>query len=107
MTKNPFYNAIAASVYIILVVSLLTITSEFSNSIAGGSGEDSFLAPIMMISLLTLSVAVMGYIFGYQPIMLYLDGKKEQAVKLFLQTVGIFGGITFLIFILYLTGILS
>ena len=101
MTKNPFYNALAASIYIAVVVLLMTFATETENT------PDSFLAPLMMISLFTLSAAVMGYIFGYQPLQLFLDGKKEKAVKLFLQTVGIFGCITLTMFILSLTGILS
>jgi hypothetical protein len=99
MTKNPFYNAISAIAYIALVVLLLTFMETVT------SGPDTFLAPIMMISLFTLSAAVMGYIFVYQPLRMYLEGEKEKAVQLFLQTVGIFGGITILLFVLYLTGI--
>lgn len=101
MSKNPFLNAFAASIYIVLVVLLMTFATSTEVP------ANSFIAPLMMISLFTLSTAVMGYIFGYQPLQLYLDGKKKRAVKLFLQTVGIFGGITLLLFILSLTGILS
>lgn len=63
-------------------------------------GEDTLMAPIAAISLLTLSAAVMAYLFCFQPIQLYLDGKKKQGIKLFLSTMGIFGGITILILIL-------
>lgn len=101
MTKNPFYNAISASIYIVLVVLLMNFVSK---------GEDpsaAIIAPIMMISLFTLSAAVMAYIFLYQPIMLYLDNKKEKAVKLFVQTVGIFASLTLIPFILYIAGIFS
>ena len=101
MTKNPFYNALIAFSYIVLVVFLMNLISQSQPS------ANSFLAPIMIISLFTLSAAVMAYIFGYQPVMLYLDNKKERAVKLFLQTVGIFACLTFIPFILFLTGILS
>lgn len=101
MSKNPLYNAISATVYIGLVVLLLTFMQTVT------SGPDNFLAPIMMISLFTLSAAVMGYIFVYQPLRMYLEGEQEKAVKLFLQTVGIFGGITILLFVIYLTGIIQ
>lgn len=101
MSKNPLYNAISAIVYIALVVLLLTFMETRDTDSA------SFVIPIMMISLFTLSTAVMGYIFGYQPLRMYLEGEKENAFKLFLQTVGIFGGITLLLFLIYLTGILS
>ena len=101
MTKNPLYNALSAFIYIVLVVLLMT----YSGNIDSPSNE--ILAPIMMLSLFTLSAAVMGFIFGYQPVMLYLDNKKEEAVKLFIRTVAIFALLTLIPFVIYLTGILS
>ena|SRR3989344_9557354 len=89
MSKNPILNALAAEVYIILLVLLM----NFGIKMAGQ--QNSLIVPIAMISLFTLSTAVMGYLFCYQPIQLYFDGKKKQAVKLFLQTTCIFGGLTF------------
>lgn len=105
MTKNPVLNSFAATIYIVLVVSLLNFTTM--NESTPDSDSASIIIPIMMLSLFTLSAAVMAYIFGYQPLMLYLDGKKEQGVKLFLQTLGIFACITLLGFALFLTGIFS
>lgn len=95
MTKNPFYNALAALVYILAIVLGMTAMSGIQNSV------NEFVMPLIMLSLLTLSVAVMAFIFGYQPLTLFLDGKKEKAVKLFLKTVVIFGGITFGIILIY------
>jgi hypothetical protein len=43
-----------------------------------------------MLSLLVLSVALMAYLFFYQPVLMLIEGQKQKAVKLFLQTVGIF-----------------
>jgi hypothetical protein len=62
---------------------------------------NDFIMPIIMLSLLVLSVAVMAYIFGYQPLVLFLDNKKKEAISLFLKTVGIFGGITLGVILLY------
>jgi hypothetical protein len=85
MSPNPLYNALAAVVYIVGIVSLITFV------IAPGDGpEPSVLIPMMMLSLLVLSVAVMAYLFFYQPIIMLLDGKRQEAVKFFLNTVGIF-----------------
>lgn len=55
---------------------------------------DTFFAPIVMLSLLTLSVAVMAFLFFYQPLNLLIDGKKKEAVNLFVKTVGIFAALT-------------
>ncbi|KKT62266.1 MAG: hypothetical protein UW88_C0001G0123 [Candidatus Collierbacteria bacterium GW2011_GWD2_45_10] len=67
---------------------------------------DTFFAPIVFLSLLTLSVAVMAFLFFYQPLMLFLEGKKKEAVNLFLKTVGIFATITIVALILLFTGLI-
>lgn len=98
MTKNPVYNALAATLYITLVGLFMS----WGTSIA--PKEDTFLAPIAVMSLFTVSAAVMGYVFCYEPLQLYFDGKKKQAVRLFLQTVAIFGVITIALLALMFTG---
>ena len=100
MTKNPFYNALAALVYIIAIVLGITYMPSIETDI------NNLIMPIIMLSLLTLSVAVMAYIFGYQPLVLFLDNKKKEGVNLFLKTIGIFGGITLAIVIIYLIFVL-
>jgi len=47
-----------------------------------------------VLFVLTLSVAVMGFLFFYQPLLLITEGKQTQAVNLFAKTVGIFAAIT-------------
>ena len=78
---------------------------RFATSLAGK--PDTTLAPMAMISLFTLSAAIMGYIFGYTPFQLYFDGKRKEAVKLFLQTVATFGSITLFILILLFSGLIN
>jgi len=41
-----------------------------------------------MLSVLTLSVAVMAFLFFYQPLQLFIGDKKKDAVNLFIKTVG-------------------
>ncbi len=101
MSKNPFYNALAAVTYITLVVSVMNFVSGNENI------ESTLLMPIMILSLFTLSVAVMGYVFFYQPVRLFLDGKKEEAVSLFTKTLAIFSVIPFSIALFYFLKILS
>lgn len=101
MTKNPFINAFAAIVYIVLVASVMFYGTKNLGP------ANSIIAPIAIVSLFTLSAAVMGYIFLYQPGMLYFDNKKKQAVALFLQTVGVFGGITVIFLFVLFTGVFS
>lgn len=94
MTKNPFINAAAASIYIVVVATLMSNANKLFGP------KDTLLTPIAVLSLFTLSAAVMGYVFLYQPLLLFLDGKKKNAINLFLQTVAAFAGITVVIFIL-------
>ncbi|OGE14212.1 hypothetical protein A3F00_00905 [Candidatus Daviesbacteria bacterium RIFCSPHIGHO2_12_FULL_37_11] len=101
MTKNPFINALAATLYITLIASVMFYGMRRTGS------ADTIIIPIVMLSLFTLSAAIMGYIFLSQPLQFYLDGKKKDAVDLFLKTVAVFAGITILILILLFSEILS
>lgn len=101
MTKNPVFNAIGASMYITLVVSVMNYASRTLRN-----KPDTFFAPVVLLSLLTLSVSVMAYLFFYQPLQLFISGKKKEAVNLFVQTVGIFGAITVTELILLFSGVI-
>jgi hypothetical protein len=101
MTKKPLYNALAAFLYIVGIVLLMNWAGN--NDIL----ETSLLMPIMMLSLFTLSAAVMAYLFLYQPLMLYLEGKKKDAVNLFIKTLLIFAIMPLSIFLLYFFNILG
>lgn len=100
MTKNPFINAAAALGYIIAVSLFMFYGTQKLPA------EDTVVAPIAALSVLTLSAAVMAYVFFYNPILLFLARKKKEAIDLFLKTVGIFGVITAIILILYFSKIL-
>ncbi len=101
MSKNPIINAFSASVYIILVVSVMTfVTQPLKNK------PDTFFAPIAMLFMLTLSVAVMAYLFFYQPLMLFIKGKKKEAVDLFIKTVAIFAIFTLITLFLLFSGLI-
>ncbi|HSW48475.1 MAG TPA: hypothetical protein VLG67_05345 [Candidatus Saccharimonadales bacterium] len=100
MTKNPFLNALSAVFYIVAVASFMFYGTKHI------AQDKTVFIPIAMLSLVTLSAAMMGYIFFFQPVQMYLDGKKKVAVDLFLKTLAIFAGITFLVFILLFSGVL-
>jgi len=102
MTKNPAINALAAIVYIIIVASVM----YYGLKLAGP--QNTVAVPIAIISLFTLSAAVMGFVFLFQPAQLYLDGEKKIAADLFIRTLAIFGVITALILLaLFSGGLLS
>ena len=98
MTKNPFYNALFAITYIVVFVSSFILGPR----VLGGP-EESIFYPMLGLSFLVLSVAVMAYLFFYQPVIMLLDGAREKGVKLFLQTVGIFAVATVILLVVSIT----
>lgn len=102
MTKNPLLNAVAALGYIIVVAfTMIRVTEQTVLP------QKTIFIPIFVLSLLTLSASVMGYIFLSQPLQMYLDGKKKQAVQLFIQTVGSFAGVVAILLMILLSGVLK
>ena len=101
MSKNPIINALSASAYIVLVVTIMNLIMETQ-----GNKPDTPFAPVVFLSMLTLSVAVMAYLFFYQSLQLFIDGKKKQAVELFIQTVGVFSVFTVVALILLFSGLI-
>lgn len=99
MSKNAIFNALSAAVYITLVVVVMNYVSQTQRH-----KPDTIFAPIILISLLTLSVTVMAYLFFYQPLQLYIEGKKKQGIHLFMKTVGIFAVFTAVVLILLIAG---
>lgn len=86
---NPYIHAGVASAYIGALVTLITNAPRFE-----GMDNGMVLAPVIMLSLLVFSVAVMGFLFFYRPLTLILDGKRDAAVGFFLRTVVTFAFIT-------------
>lgn len=91
--KNPYLNSIFAEVYIIIVVSIMQLISKPNT-------PDTFFDPIAALSMLVLSAAIMGFLFVGEPLQLFLDGKKKQAVVFFMKTVISFAAITLIALII-------
>jgi hypothetical protein len=101
MSKNPFINAFSASGYIVFIVSVISFVGQTQRN-----KPDTFFAPVAFLSLLTLSVVVMAYLFFYQPLQLFIVGKKKRAIDLFVQTVAIFAALTTGVSILVFSGLI-
>ena len=95
MTKKPIYNALAATIYIVLIIFFI----DFISSVEYVS--EGLWQSIIALSLLTLSVAVMGYIFFFHPLVLFVEKNKKEAVKYFIHTILYFAIIIILIFLIY------
>ena len=98
MTKNPYINAFFAGAYIMLIV--LVLNTFVDNPALEQSGGSIFI-PMVMLSLFVFSAAVMGFLFVYRPLGLYLDGKKNEAVTFFVKTL-----LTFAVWVLIFLSLL-
>ncbi len=92
--KRAFIDSVGTAVYIILVVSLIFSLQRFFPEI-----EDSMIIPIAMLLLFVCSAAITGFLVFGKPAMLYIDGKKREAVSLLGYTLGILVLITIISFI--------
>jgi hypothetical protein len=89
MTKNPYINALIAGLYIVFIVLLITYGPAHVRN-----KPDTIFAPMAALSLLVFSASFMGYTFFFNPVQMYLDGHKREAVALFTRTLGVFAVIT-------------
>ncbi len=98
MTKNPLINAAGAITYIIVLANLMNFMSK--------NTKDSFITPVLVLSMLTLSAAAMAYFFFFQPFQLFFDNKKKQAIDLAFKSFAALAGFTVLILVLVISKIL-
>jgi len=97
MKNNPIVlslgHAVLASVYIILVVWMI------SNGERLFGQEESFWIPVAMLMLFVLSATVVGSLVLGRPILMYIDGAKKQALEFLGFTVGWLFALTVLVFL--------
>lgn len=87
MLKNPYMNAVYAAGYITLLIFGLQNIIKY-----GQDFPETLLLPLTMLSLLVLSVALMGVLFFYQPARLYFDGQKDEVLPFIFKSLGAFIG---------------
>jgi hypothetical protein len=85
--KNPYINSVYAEIYILIVAFIM-------RHVGKPDTPDNFFTPVAALSLMVLSAAVMAYIFLSEPLLLYWDGKKKEALSFFMKTVTTFAVIT-------------
>ena len=91
--KTAFVNAFTTALYIIFIVSFIFSLQVFAPK------EDNIIIPISMLLLFVCSAAITGFLVFGKPVMLYVDGKKKEAVSLLSYTLAILFIITLLSFI--------
>ena len=91
--KRAFIDSFGTAAYIILIVSFIFSLQIFSEK------KDVIIIPISMLLLFVSSAAITGFLVFGKPVMLYIDGKKKEAVSLLAYTLGILFLITLISFI--------
>jgi hypothetical protein len=83
--KKPFLHALAAVVYIIVIV---VVAQAVAFALKDQNG--TMIIPMTMLSLFVLSAAVMGFLFLSEPLSLLMENRKQEAIAFFAKVVGIF-----------------
>lgn len=94
MKNSSFLNALGTLVYIAIVATLLQNAGSIFGKMA------NYIGPIAFLLLFTLSALVVGSLVLGRPLMMYLDGKKKEAVALLMQTIFWLAGFTVLALLL-------
>ena len=81
--RKPFLRAVYAVAYIVFIVFALT-------KITGILPIQGLTIPIVVLGLFVLSAGFMGFLFLYEPFVLYSEGKKSEATRFFATTLGFF-----------------
>lgn len=81
IAKTSLIDATLAALYV-FVLSLL-----MSNNQVIFKGSPEFLIGVAMLLVFVISATIMGYLVLGKPILMYVDGAKKEAVKLFYLTV--------------------
>ena len=82
--EYAFVNALLTASYIALLMSFLFYVPKHFFP----EEPNTVLVPIMMLMLFVFSAAVTSGLVLGRPLLWYLDGKKKEAVSLFISTLG-------------------
>lgn len=96
--KTAFINAIGTAFYIGAVGGFM----YYGTMIKIGR-KATFLAPVAMLLLFVFSAALTGSLLFGKPALLYVDGKKKEALTLLTYTLLIFFLITVIILVLLMS----
>lgn len=78
--SRALINALGTGIYVFLVALVM----RYGERLFGET--DNLGAPIAVLLLLVLSAAVTGSLVLGKPVLMYWDGRKAEAVKMFIYT---------------------
>lgn len=76
-------NALGTVVYVTLVATFMQNGEKIF-----GKVEDNFFGPVVFLLLFVLSATITASLVLGKPLLMYLNGQKNEAVRLFFYTVG-------------------
>jgi len=91
--KHSVLHAVLAVLYIAVVATIMSNAEKLF-----GDADTSVLVPIGMLLLLVVSAATMGMLVFGRPVMLYIDGKKREAVNMLVSTIAFLAITTLIVF---------
>ncbi len=93
LVHRSFLNALGTVAYVAIVGTIMENAERVL-----GSVDNNMLAPVAFLTLFVLSAAVTASLVVGKPALMYLNGQKAEAVRLFLYTVGWLAIFTVIIF---------
>jgi hypothetical protein len=93
LSLYSLFHALGVFVYVLVISWFLSNGEKIFNN----GKPDSFLAPAVMLILLIISATITGTLVLGKPILLYLENKKIEAVKMLSYTVSWLAIITIII----------
>lgn len=82
LIRRSFLNALGTVAYIILVGTIMRNAEKIFGKV------DDIFAPVIVLTLFVLSAAITGSLILGKPVLLFLEGNKSEAIKLFTYTLG-------------------
>lgn len=98
LAKRAVLSALGVYLYIFALVSVV-----FNAEKLFGSVEPGWLGPTLFLTIFVLSAAVTGSLVLLKPVMLYADGNRKDALRLFSFTVVALAGIALVVAVILVT----
>lgn len=84
IVKYAVLNAAGTAIYVALVATFFSNAPRLFRAVT----EKTALIPMAMLLLFVLSASITGGLILGRPVLWYLEGKKKEAVTLFIATLG-------------------
>jgi len=91
LISRAFLHSLGILIYVLLIAAFL-----FNGQNIFGK-DDKFLMPVAMLLLLVISAAITGALVLGKPVLLYMENKRPEALKLFFYTIGWLAVITVMV----------